>query len=53
MAEYTSRIAYCVSRFDGSERDDLRNVFATIGVGRIVNHLFAIPGVKVHIDIGH
>ena len=53
MTEHSRRIAHRVSRFDCAKRDDLRNVFASIGVGRVVNHLFAIPGVKVHVDIGH
>ncbi|CAB4582032.1 unannotated protein [freshwater metagenome] len=53
MPEHPGGVPHGVAGLDGAERDDLGHVFATVGVGRVADHLVAIAGVEVHVDVGH
>ena len=38
---------------DGGERDDLRDMVGAVALGRVLDHLAAVAGVEVHVDVGH
>jgi hypothetical protein len=52
-AEHPRRVAHGVAGLDGAERDDLRHVIAAVALGRVADHLVAVPRVEVHVDVGH
>ncbi len=53
VAEHACRVAHGVARLDGAEGDDLRDVVASVALGGVADHLVSVPGVEVHVDVGH
>ena len=53
VAEHPRRVAHRGPRLDGGERDDLRDVVPAVALGRVLDHLAAVAGVEVHVDVGH
>ena len=53
IAEHASCVTYRVAGFDRSERDDLGDMVASVGAGRVSNHFVAVSRVEVHVDVGH
>ncbi len=53
VAEHAGRVAHRVAGLDGAERDDLGDVVAPVPLGRVADHLVAVAGVEVHVDVGH
>ena len=53
IAEHACRVAHRGTRLDGGERDDLRDVVGAVALGRVADHLAAVAGVEVHVDVGH
>uniref|UniRef100_A0A6J7NAW3 Unannotated protein n=1 Tax=freshwater metagenome TaxID=449393 RepID=A0A6J7NAW3_9ZZZZ len=53
VAEHAGRVSRRSARLDGGEGNDLRHVVAAVSLCRVPDHLVPIPGVEVHVDIGH
>ena len=53
VAEHARRVAHGGPRLDGGERDDLRDVVPAVAIGGVLDHLAAVAGVEVHVDVGH
>ena len=53
IAEDAGRVAHGVAGLDRAERDDLGDVVAPVALGRVADHLVAVPRVEVHVDVGH
>jgi hypothetical protein len=53
VAEHPRRIAHRGPGLDLGERHDLRDVVASVALGRVADHLVAVSGVEVHVDVGH
>ena len=53
VAEHARGVAHRGPRLDGGEGDDLRDVVPPVALGRVLDHLAAVAGVEVHVDVGH
>ncbi len=53
VAEHACGVAHRGPRLDGGEGDDLRDVVPPVALGRVLDHLAAVAGVEVHVDVGH
>ncbi len=53
VAEHAGGVAHRGPGLDGGERDDLGHVVAAVALGGVADHLVAIAGVEVHVDVGH
>ena len=53
VAEHARRVAHGGPRLDRRERDDLRDVVPAVALGGVLDHLAAVAGVEVHVDVGH
>ena len=53
VAEHARGVAHRGPGLDGGERDDLGDVVVAVPVGGVADHLPPVPGVEVHVDVGH
>ena len=53
VPEHPRRVAHRGPRLDGGEGDDLRDVVPAVALGGVLDHLAAVAGVEVHVDVGH
>ena len=53
VAEHAGGVAHGVAGLDRAERDDLRDVVASVALGGVADHLVAVTRVEVHVDVGH
>ena len=53
VPEHPRGVAHCGTRLDGGEGDHLRDVIPAVPFGRVADHLAAVAGVEVHVDVGH
>ena len=53
ISEHARRVAHRGPRLDGGERDDLRHVVVAVALRGVLDHLPAVAGVEVHVDVGH
>ena len=53
VAQNACRVAHSIARFNCCKSNDLCHVVATIFLGRVLDHFFAISRVKVHVDVRH
>jgi hypothetical protein len=53
VAEHPGGVAHRGPGLDGGEGDDLGDVVAAVALGGVADHLVAVAGVEVHVDVGH
>ncbi|CAB5067676.1 unannotated protein [freshwater metagenome] len=53
VAEHASRVSRRGTCLDGGKGDDLSHVVAAVTLRCVADHLVPVPGVEVHVDIGH
>ena len=53
VAQHPGRVPHRGPRLDLGERDDLGDVVAAVALRRVADHLVAVAGVEVHVDVGH
>ena len=53
VAEHAGRVAHRGPRLDRGEGDHLRDVVVAVLLRRVPDHLAAVAGVEVHVDVGH
>ena len=53
VAEHAGGVAHRRPSLDRRERDDLGDVVTAVALGRVPDHLVAVPVVEVHVDVGH
>ena len=53
VAEHPGRVAHRRPCLDLAEGDDLGDVVASVLLRRVADHVVAVAGVEVHVDVGH
>ena len=53
LAEHPRRVAHRGPGLDRREGDDLSDVVTSVALRGVADHLVAVAGVEVHVDVGH